>query len=37
LMRKYIQHGYDEARREFDIQLENAPKTRRRSPKRKAQ
>lgn len=37
LMQKHIQHGYAEARREFDIQLENAPKTRRRSPKRKAQ
>lgn len=37
LMQKHIQDGYDEARREFDIQLENAPKRRRRSPKRKAQ
>lgn len=34
LMKKHIQHGYDEARREFDIQLENAPKSRRRGPHR---
>ena len=37
LMKKHIQHGYDEARREFDMQLENASKPRRRSLPRDVQ
>lgn len=36
LMKKHIQQGYDEARREIDIQLDNPPKTRRRSSPRRA-
>jgi len=37
LMKKHIQHGYDELRREFDMLLETVSKPRRRSSSRKTQ